>query len=162
TGDLERRANLELVELSPLDTKAEAKLRRLLVQHAERTGSAKVRALLAGWEAARRRFTAITPRQHGEVDVVWSQALATPAEKGEIGLGIDAGQRFDVPDEVGLVEIVESRDDLIPTSGRLGHEVMERVAKADGPGDKLRRQADDLLKEPVDAPHGKPAQAAEL
>ena len=62
TGDLERRANLELVELSPLDTKAEAKLQRLLVQHAERTGSAKARALLAGWAAARRRFTAIAPK----------------------------------------------------------------------------------------------------
>lgn len=61
-GDLAERTNTELVRLAPVAGPAAARLRGLLAQHVERTGSAKARALLAHWPAALPSFVHVRPK----------------------------------------------------------------------------------------------------
>jgi glutamate synthase domain-containing protein 2/glutamate synthase domain-containing protein 3 len=63
----ERRCNLELVDLEPLDEAGEAELQALIKEHAQRTGSLVARNLLASWERARQRFVKVMPRDYKRV-----------------------------------------------------------------------------------------------
>jgi glutamate synthase domain-containing protein 3 len=65
--DLAARCNHELVELELLDEHDEAELRELVAEHAQRTGSPVARRLLAGWDAAVRRFVKVMPRDYKRV-----------------------------------------------------------------------------------------------
>jgi glutamate synthase domain-containing protein 2/glutamate synthase domain-containing protein 1/glutamate synthase domain-containing protein 3 len=65
--DLAARCNHELVELELLDEHDEAELRELVAEHANRTGSPVARRLLAGWDAAVRRFVKVMPRDYKRV-----------------------------------------------------------------------------------------------
>ncbi len=63
-GTLPARCNLELVELEALDEHDEAELLALVQEHARRTSSPVARQLLAGWDAAVRRFVKVMPRDY--------------------------------------------------------------------------------------------------
>jgi glutamate synthase domain-containing protein 2/glutamate synthase domain-containing protein 1/glutamate synthase domain-containing protein 3 len=65
--DFAVRCNTELVELELLDEHDEAELRELIAEHAKRTGSPVARRLLAGWDAAVRRFVKVMPRDYKRV-----------------------------------------------------------------------------------------------
>jgi glutamate synthase domain-containing protein 2/glutamate synthase domain-containing protein 1/glutamate synthase domain-containing protein 3 len=66
-GTFERRCNLELVDLDPVEEADAIELRLLVHEHAERTGSPVARRLLAGWDAAPRRFVKVMPRDYKRV-----------------------------------------------------------------------------------------------
>ena len=63
----EQRCNLELVDLEPVGEHDEAELRDLVSEHATRTGSPVARRMLAGWDAAVRRFVKVMPRDYARV-----------------------------------------------------------------------------------------------
>ncbi len=61
-GALASRVNHDMVHLGPLEAEDELVLRALLGEHAAETASARARALLADWPAARARFRKVEPR----------------------------------------------------------------------------------------------------
>ncbi|MGH3470485.1 MAG: glutamate synthase-related protein, partial [Nocardioidaceae bacterium] len=61
------RVNPELVELDPLSSAAAEIVHRLVVRHAEETGSPVAQALVADWSIARRRFTQVMPCDYKRV-----------------------------------------------------------------------------------------------
>jgi len=63
-GSFPARCNRELVDLDPLDEHDEAELLALVQEHARRTGSPVARQLLAGWDAAVRKFVKVMPRDY--------------------------------------------------------------------------------------------------
>ena len=65
-GDFDLRCNLETVDLEPIDPDgdAEAELLALLRLHAEETGSARARDILADWENYRPRFIRVFPEEY--------------------------------------------------------------------------------------------------
>jgi glutamate synthase domain-containing protein 2/glutamate synthase domain-containing protein 3 len=63
----ERRCNPELVDLQPVEEHDEAELRDLISEHATRTNSPVARRLLAGWDAAVKRFVKVMPRDYARV-----------------------------------------------------------------------------------------------
>ena len=63
-GTFSTRCNLELVDLEALDEHDEAELLALVQEHARRTSSPVARQLLAGWDAAVRRFVKVMPRDY--------------------------------------------------------------------------------------------------
>jgi glutamate synthase domain-containing protein 3 len=63
----EQRCNLELVDLEPVEEHDEAELRDLVSEHATRTGSPVARRMLAGWDAAVKRFVKVMPRDYARV-----------------------------------------------------------------------------------------------
>jgi len=79
-GSFPARCNRELVDLDPLDEHDEAELLALVQEHARRTSSPVARQLLAGWDAAVRKFVKVMPRDY---NVALAQAregdLAEPA-----------------------------------------------------------------------------------
>jgi len=63
-GSFPARCNRELVDLDPLDEHDEAELLALVQEHARRTSSPVARQLLAGWDAAVRKFVKVMPRDY--------------------------------------------------------------------------------------------------
>jgi glutamate synthase domain-containing protein 2/glutamate synthase domain-containing protein 1/glutamate synthase domain-containing protein 3 len=63
----ERRCNLELVDLDPLDDDDALELQALIKEHAQRTGSLVARNVLASWDRARERFVKVMPRDYKRV-----------------------------------------------------------------------------------------------
>ncbi|MFY9915764.1 MAG: glutamate synthase large subunit [Nocardioidaceae bacterium] len=63
----EGRVNRELVDLAPLDAETADRVRRLVQQHAEETGSPVAAALTLEWASARHRFTEVMPRDYRRV-----------------------------------------------------------------------------------------------
>lgn len=56
------QVNTEIVAIQRLVTSAaEVQLKSLIQQHAEKTGSAKAKAILADWSAAKNRFWQLVP-----------------------------------------------------------------------------------------------------
>ncbi len=67
-GTFERVCNLEMVSLAPLDDDDEiAEVRRLVMLHAEWTGSPRATALLADWERTVDRFVRVVPNDYRRV-----------------------------------------------------------------------------------------------
>ncbi|MBA2445480.1 MAG: glutamate synthase large subunit [Nocardioidaceae bacterium] len=56
--------NPELVGLGPVDSRETGRLRDLISQHAEETGSVVAERLLADWASSVQRFTAVVPRDY--------------------------------------------------------------------------------------------------
>jgi glutamate synthase domain-containing protein 3 len=63
-GTFEARCNPELVGLDPLDEQDVETLRRLVAEHAERTGSTVAARVLAGWEAILPSFVKVMPHDY--------------------------------------------------------------------------------------------------
>jgi glutamate synthase domain-containing protein 3 len=63
SGTLRRRLNADSVAAEPLAPAAEEWLRLVVQRHAELTGSARARRLLAEWSAQSLLFVEIAPRQ---------------------------------------------------------------------------------------------------
>ncbi len=79
-GSFPARCNRELVDLDPLDEHDEAELLALVQEHARRTGSPVARQLLAGWDAAVRKFVKVMPRDYKRALAQAREgALAEPA-----------------------------------------------------------------------------------
>jgi glutamate synthase (NADPH/NADH) large chain len=64
------RVNRELVDLEPLDDADAAELLELVTRHRAETESAVAWRLLQDWDAARARFTKVTPRAYARVMAV--------------------------------------------------------------------------------------------
>jgi glutamate synthase (NADPH) large chain len=62
-----RRVNPAMVDLEPVPAEDTEWLRETVARHAELTGSAVAAALLADWDAALARFTAVVPRDYKRV-----------------------------------------------------------------------------------------------
>jgi glutamate synthase domain-containing protein 2/glutamate synthase domain-containing protein 3 len=75
-GNFAHRCNQELVDLEKLEEHDEAVLHAMILEHADRTGSAVARRLLAGWEKSSARFLKVMPRDY-------RRALAERAAKAE-------------------------------------------------------------------------------
>jgi glutamate synthase domain-containing protein 2/glutamate synthase domain-containing protein 1/glutamate synthase domain-containing protein 3 len=63
-GTFASRCNPELVDLDPVGEHDEAELHAMVSEHAERTGSAVARRLLAGWESSIGSFIKVMPRDY--------------------------------------------------------------------------------------------------
>jgi glutamate synthase domain-containing protein 3 len=63
-GTFASRCNTELVDLDPVGEHDEAELHAMVSEHAERTGSAVARRLLAGWESSIGSFVKVMPRDY--------------------------------------------------------------------------------------------------
>ena len=66
-GSFERRCNPGMVDLEPLADDDAELVEHLLRRHVELTGSTVAGGLLAAWEAARRRFVRVMPRDYKRV-----------------------------------------------------------------------------------------------
>ena len=66
-GSFERRCNPGMVDLEPLADDDAELVEHLLTRHVELTGSTVAGGLLAAWEAARRRFVRVMPRDYKRV-----------------------------------------------------------------------------------------------
>ena len=77
-GDFDLRCNLESVDLEPVEEggEAETELLALLKEHAARTGSRRVKEILANWEEMRPKFIRVFPEEY-------RKALARAAEGKE-------------------------------------------------------------------------------
>jgi glutamate synthase domain-containing protein 3 len=75
------RCNPELVDLEGLDEHDEAELHKMVSEHAERTGSAVARRLLAGWDDAVKTFVKVMPRDYRRA---LEERAAAKAESGEV------------------------------------------------------------------------------
>jgi glutamate synthase domain-containing protein 3 len=75
------RCNPELVDLEGLDEHDEAELHKMVSEHAERTGSAVARRLLAGWDDAVKTFVKVMPRDYRRA---LEERAAAKAEAGEV------------------------------------------------------------------------------
>jgi glutamate synthase domain-containing protein 3 len=64
-GEFEKRCNLSMVDLEPLaETEDEARLKRLIENHAKYTGSKRAAEILAGWAQARAKFVKVFPKEY--------------------------------------------------------------------------------------------------
>ncbi len=64
-GDFARRCNTAMVDLEPLvEAEDEARVKRLLENHARHTGSKKAEEILAGWAQYRARFVKVFPKEY--------------------------------------------------------------------------------------------------
>jgi glutamate synthase (NADPH) large chain len=64
-ADFQRRCNLEMVELSGLETPEEiAEVKAMIHTHSEQTGSLLGYRILADWEQAHRRFVRVMPKDY--------------------------------------------------------------------------------------------------
>jgi glutamate synthase (ferredoxin) len=80
-GDFPRRCNTQMVDLEPVAAvEDEAELRRLIERHAEFTGSAVARRLLAAWAETLPRFVKIFPRDYRRVLLATAKARAEGRE----------------------------------------------------------------------------------
>ncbi|MGH7753150.1 MAG: glutamate synthase large subunit, partial [Gemmatimonadales bacterium] len=61
SGNLERRTNLDIARVCPLDAQDQEFLGGLVREHAARTDSPRARALLTEWDRARARFRKVAP-----------------------------------------------------------------------------------------------------
>jgi glutamate synthase (NADPH) large chain len=68
--------NRELVDLDPVDGVDAERLRELVERHFAETGSAVAEKLMADWDAAVARFTAVIPRDYKRVLEVMRAAEA--------------------------------------------------------------------------------------
>ena len=66
-GSFERRCNPGMVDLEPLADDDAELVEHLLTRHVELTGSTVAGGLLAAWDAARRRFVRVMPRDYKRV-----------------------------------------------------------------------------------------------
>jgi glutamate synthase (ferredoxin) len=67
-GDFGRRCNRQLVDLEALEDAAEtSEVEALIRKHADLTGSVRAQKVLLQWEAARRQFVKIMPRDYRRV-----------------------------------------------------------------------------------------------
>ena len=82
-GKFTSRCNPELVDLEPVGEHDEAELHAMVSEHAERTGSAVARRLLAGWETSIGSFVKVMPRDY-------KRALAEKAAAGANQEGVKA------------------------------------------------------------------------
>ena len=77
---LESRCNLEMVAITELRPVDDGRLRKLLHQHFQKTGSARARAILARWEAYRTKFRKVAPPLGAVIEpVVHLQSTGSPA-----------------------------------------------------------------------------------
>jgi glutamate synthase domain-containing protein 2/glutamate synthase domain-containing protein 1/glutamate synthase domain-containing protein 3 len=76
------RCNLELVDLDELAEADEEEIKRLIAEHAQRTGSLVARNVLAAWERERTRFVKVMPRDYKRV-----LAAQAEAEEQEAAVG---------------------------------------------------------------------------
>ncbi|HEX5563291.1 MAG TPA: glutamate synthase large subunit [Nocardioidaceae bacterium] len=72
----ERRVNLDMVELAPVEGAACEELETLVRRHHDETGSTVAEALLADWPSAVRRFTEVMPTDYRRVLVARQRAAA--------------------------------------------------------------------------------------
>ncbi|MCU1693300.1 MAG: gltA, partial [Frankiales bacterium] len=70
----EGKVNREMVDLLPLDDGDAETLRRMLLEHAEQTGSPVAQALVDGWPEQAGRFTKVMPRDYARVLAAIEQA----------------------------------------------------------------------------------------
>jgi glutamate synthase domain-containing protein 3 len=70
------RCNMELVEFEAIDEREAQDLRRLISEHAARTGSPVAERVLRGWDDTLPSFVKVMPRDY-------KRALAEPAAEGE-------------------------------------------------------------------------------
>jgi glutamate synthase (ferredoxin) len=75
TGDLERRTNLDMVQLCALTVPDERRLHGLVRKHAARTQSPRGRAILLAWDRYRLLFRKVVPRAPAE------PGMLVPAEE---------------------------------------------------------------------------------
>ena len=80
-GRFAERCNPELVDLEPLTEHDEAELHGMVSEHAERTGSAVARRLLAGWEQSVGTFVKVMPRDYRRA---LEERAAAKTEAGEV------------------------------------------------------------------------------
>ena len=79
-GLLESRCNLEMVGITELKPVDDGRLRKLLHQHFQKTGSARARAILARWEDYRTKFRKVAPPGVAVIEpVVHLQSTGSPA-----------------------------------------------------------------------------------
>ncbi len=64
---LQRRCNLDLVDLDALAEADEVEVKALIAEHAQRTGSLVARNVLAAWERTRERMVKVMPRDYKRV-----------------------------------------------------------------------------------------------
>ncbi len=64
---LQRRCNLDLVDLEELNEADEEEVKALIAEHAQRTGSLVARNVLASWERTRERIVKVMPRDYKRV-----------------------------------------------------------------------------------------------
>jgi glutamate synthase domain-containing protein 2/glutamate synthase domain-containing protein 3 len=64
---LQRRCNLELVDLEELTDADEEEVKALIAEHAQRTGSLVARNVLASWDRTRERMVKVMPRDYKRV-----------------------------------------------------------------------------------------------
>jgi glutamate synthase (NADPH) large chain len=64
---LQRRCNLDLVDLDGLTEADEEEVKALIAEHAQRTGSLVARNVLASWERSRERIIKVMPRDYKRV-----------------------------------------------------------------------------------------------
>jgi glutamate synthase domain-containing protein 3 len=83
-GRFPDRCNTELVDLEAVGEHDEAELRDLVAEHARRTASPVARRLLAGWDAAQRRFVKVMPRDYKRA---LTERAAREAEKTVVASG---------------------------------------------------------------------------
>ena len=76
TRDFERRCNLELVELEPLDREDLAVVHDLIARHVELTGSHLGAHLLSAWTRTSLQLTKVMPRDYKRV--LAAAMVATP------------------------------------------------------------------------------------
>jgi len=80
-GDVERRVNGELVEVSAPDPSDLGFLSGLVERHAELTGSPRARELLATWATAGLRFVRVSARE--DVATITQRNEGTPSHAKE-------------------------------------------------------------------------------
>jgi len=85
-GALVRRVQTDMVELEKPTTEDLALVRRLVEEHAARTGSPQAQTLLAAWDEAAPRLVRVMPTEY-------KRALADAALPETAGLGADAALR---------------------------------------------------------------------
>jgi glutamate synthase (NADPH/NADH) large chain len=87
---LARRVQTDMVELEAPNADDLVLVRRLVEEHAARTGSPQAQALLASWSEAAARFVRVMPTE-------FKRALADAALPETAGLGADAAARVPAP-----------------------------------------------------------------
>jgi len=83
-GTFAGRCNREMVELLPLGGEDAGRVRDLLAEHVERTGSVKAAAVLADWDTRSARFVKVYPSEYRRA----LEAAASPATNGLTGLSV--------------------------------------------------------------------------
>ncbi|WP_306598644.1 glutamate synthase large subunit [Geothrix sp. 21YS21S-2] len=83
-GTFAGRCNKEMVELLPLGGEDALRVRNLLAEHVERTGSVKAAEVLADWDARSARFVKVYPSEYRRA----LEAAASPATNGLADLSV--------------------------------------------------------------------------